>query len=94
MLNEDTRTEEERKKQINDLKNGVQLSVPLEGPKHFQIVNIGSITWAKVATEDIYIRTAGVPDVIHIDKEDELFMFYKDRLNKLRSQLASGLVSK
>ena len=58
----------------------------------FTIMHLQQVIWAKVGKESLTIRIVGEENPLHVDKEDELFNFYKDKFLEIKRNMTTNLV--
>ena len=55
--------------------------------KHFTIVSLPAVIWAKVDDESIRVRVQGEPEAVTIESTDDLYGYYRSKFEEHRDAM-------
>ena len=61
--------------------------------KHFTIISLPAVIWAKVGEKSLTVRVQGEPEAVTIYDTDELFNFYSDKFKGHRDEMIRPIVA-
>ena len=63
-----------------------------EATKHFTIISLPAVIWAKVDEDSIRVRVQGEPEAVSIESTDDLYEFYRSKFEEHKEEMLNPKV--